>query len=343
MKKFIFSLVLFALIQPVYSQISLDSTFTLSGSVDVYYRGNFTGSNDASSGATIAPGSSFANNPGFALGMFNLKGAYSKPKYGFLADLVFGPRGKDAVFNAPAGLNIVNQLYGYYQLSDKVKVTLGNFNTYLGYEVISPVGNFNYSTTYMFSYGPFNHTGLKFDFALGSGFTLAAALMNPTDFTLFNPTGDIYYGAQLGYAGSKGSAFLNYLGGDGYNQVDLTASAQLTSKFFAGINATTAFDNFSGAALYTKITAKDNVIFGVRGEYFSNINNNAIVLVNPDESVFDLTFSLNLIKESFRLIPEVRFDFHSDEAIVTETKPNGDPLKTSKSLASFVLAGVYSF
>jgi hypothetical protein len=343
MNKIFTSIVCIFILTNVNAQISLDSTFTLSGSVDVYYRGNFNASNDLSSGATVAPGSSFANNPGFALGMFNLKGTFSQPKYGFVADLVFGPREKDAVFNAPGGLNIVNQLYGYYQLSDKVKVTLGNFNTYLGYEVISPVGNLNYSTSYLFSYGPFNHTGLKLDFALGGGFTLTGALMNPTDFTLYNPNGKLYYGAQLGHAGGSGSVFLNYLGGDGYNQVDLTASRQLTSKFFGGINASLASDNFSGLALYTKISATDNVAIGVRGEYFKNIDNSAIVLVNPDESVYDLTFSLNVVKDKFRLIPELRFDIHSNDAIVLETDSKGDPKKSGKNLASFVLAGVYSF
>ncbi|HAE72380.1 MAG TPA: porin, partial [Flavobacteriaceae bacterium] len=42
--------------------------------------------------------------------------------------------------------NIVNQLYMYWNVSDKVTLTMGNFNTFLGYEVISPAANFNYST-----------------------------------------------------------------------------------------------------------------------------------------------------------------------------------------------------
>ena len=80
--------------------------------------------------------------------MVNLIGAYEGEKVGFVADLVFGPRGEDAVFaspfyNANGSSNIVNQLYAYWNVSDKVKITLGNFNTFLGYEVISPTANFN--------------------------------------------------------------------------------------------------------------------------------------------------------------------------------------------------------
>ena len=140
-----------------------EPTFTISGSVDTYFRTNLSGgTNDAMDTiGTLAPTSSFANAPGFSLGMANLVMGYEGEKAGFVADLVFGPRGADAVFASGPALNIVNQLYAYYNVTDNFKLTLGNFNTFLGYEVISPTANFNYSTSYMFSYGPFSHTGLK--------------------------------------------------------------------------------------------------------------------------------------------------------------------------------------
>jgi hypothetical protein len=342
MKKLIFPVVLLITVFNLNGQIKLDSSFSLSGSVDMYFRSNVNNSNDASLGTTTAPGSSFANNPGFSLGMFNLKGSYDTEKYGFMADMVFGPRGVDAVFNAPAGLGMMNQLYGYYNLSDKVTVTLGSFNTYLGYEVISPTVNFNYSTSYLFSYGPFSHAGLKLAFDLGSGFSLTTALMNPTDFTLSNPTGKYNYGGQLGYAGDKGSVFLNYLGGDGYNQIDLTTGTQLTEKFYVGLNATTAIDLFSGVALYSNVAATDDLKFGARVEYFSNVGLEGI-LVAPDQNVLDFTLSANYTKGNFKLIPEIRIDIHSDDAIVKTVDLEGNPKTFGKNLASFVLAGVYSF
>ena len=127
-----------------------EPTFSLSGTVDTYFRSS-----------EYAPGTSFANLPGFSLGMANLIFAYEGEDHGFVADLVMGPRGTEAVFNSSGSSNIVNQLYVYYNLSDSVTLTFGNFNTFLGYEVISPAANFNYSTSYLFSYGPFSHTGLK--------------------------------------------------------------------------------------------------------------------------------------------------------------------------------------
>jgi len=339
-----------------YSQIKIDSTFSLSGSVDVYFRRNLNTSNammDAegqSTNTTIAPGSSFANLPGFALGMFNLKANYTQANYGFVADLVFGPRGADAVFRSRPGLNIVNQMYGYYQITDKIKATLGNFNTYLGYEVISPVPDYNYSTSYMFSYGPFSHSGFKLDFDLGSGFNLLAALMNPTDFTNFDPIGKFNIGGQLGYTGGKGSIFLNYLGGNDYNQIDLTTSTQMTDKIFLGLNATVASDLFSGVAIYAQIATTDAISFGLRAEHFMDNGIGAIGGdVTKSQSVTDLTFSMNYKVGNLRIIPEVRVDiFSTDDFVVKDYTFNptmGENIGSSfgKNLSSFVLAAVYAF
>ena len=176
--------------------------FSISGTVDAYFRSNLNAPNVGDN--TMAPGSSFAQLPGFALGMANIITAYEGEKVGFVADLVFGPRGTDAIFNSPmysATGNVVNQLYMYWNVSEKVTLTMGNFNTFLGYEVISPAANFNYSTSYLFSYGPFSHTGIKADFALGKDLSAMIGVFNPTDLTEYNPTGIYAFGAQLGYKG----------------------------------------------------------------------------------------------------------------------------------------------
>ena len=97
-------------------------TLKISGSVDAYFRGNLNGSNDPASGGTLAPGTSFANLPGFALGMVNLVGEYESGKVGAVADLVVGPRGAEAVFGSPAPLNLVNQLYVYYNVNEENEI-----------------------------------------------------------------------------------------------------------------------------------------------------------------------------------------------------------------------------
>ena len=328
-----------------YAQIQVDSSFTVSGSVDTYFRTNFNSTNNATNGGTIAPGTSFADLPGFSLGMFNLVGTYEGKKAGFTADLVFGPRGEDAVFGSEGSSNIVNQLFAFWNVSDKVKLTLGNFNTFLGYEVISPTVNFNYSTSYMFSWGPFSHTGLKADFDLGGGFTLMTAVLNPTDFTEFNPFGAdaIAGGLQLGYSNDKGGAWLNTIISDDFYQIDLTTGWQATDKVYVGFNATTAKESFSGAALYLQVATSDALSLGIRGEYFLDSGVGVVDLDmedGEDESVFDITLSANYKVGNLTIIPEIRLDAFSQDLVIPDFEKITE---VESSLASFVLAAVYSF
>lgn len=317
--------------------------FSFSGSVDAYYRANITAPNDEEA---IAPGSSFAQLPGFSLGMANLIAAYEGEKVGFVADLVFGPRGTDAIFASPmysATGDIVNQLYVYWNVSDAVTLTFGNFNTFLGYEVISPVANFNYSTSYLFSYGPFSHTGLKADFDLGNEWSAMVAVMNPTDLTEFNPTGDYAVGAQLGYSGQ----FLNFLYSQGGFEVDYTGGFDLSEEFFLGINAAhySAEDDggsFTGAALYPQYAVSETFSLGLRGEYFmtgdffgdvSGIGSDA----DGDGSVLALTLTGSATIGNLILKPEIRLDSSAEDAFIdTDLAP-------TSSLASVLFAAIYSF
>ncbi len=317
-----------------------EAGFSISGSVDTYFRTNLNSTNDPENGGTLAPASSFANKPGFSLGMLNLIASYEGAKAGFVGDLVFGPRGADAVFGAPAvgQLPIVNQLYAYWNVTDKVTLTLGNFNTFLGYEVISPTANFNYSTSYMFSYGPFSHTGLKATVDLGGGFSLLGAIMNPTDATDWNPTNNYYGGAQLGYEFANGGAWLNTVFTEGFFQVDLTTGVDVSDKVYVGLNATSASDSFYGVAGYFQVATSDALKLGLRGEYFADQGG---VAIDVDESVFNVTASANYKVGNLTIIPEVRLDALSYDGFTYDATA-GDT-RIGSSLSSFVLAAVFSF
>ena len=79
-----------------------EPTFTISGSIDTYFRTNLSGgTNDPTDGGTTAPATSFANGTGFSLGMANVIMSYDGAKVGFVADLVVGPRGAEAVLDQP--------------------------------------------------------------------------------------------------------------------------------------------------------------------------------------------------------------------------------------------------
>ena len=343
--KYLFLLALIMTTSSAFSQEKEEADeapkFTFSGTIDAYYRANL---NSANSGANYsAPGSSFANLPGFALGMANVIAGYEGEKVGFVADLVFGPRGTDAVFASPMYSltgDIVNQLYVYWNVSDNITLTFGNWNTFLGYEVISPAANFNYSTSYLFSYGPFSHTGLKADFDLGNDFSLMLAVMNPTDLTEFNPNGKYAFGAQLGYSGQ----FLNFVADDGAFEVDFTGGFDLSEEFFLGINAA-YFDGaddgpgFYGAALYPQYKTSENFTIGLRGEYFAEHDGEfgAIGTGVEDSSVFAVTLTGSATIGDLIIKPELRLDSTSDDAFLDS---DGAPMS---SLSSFLLAAIYAF
>ena len=328
------------------------SKLSISGSVDSYFRANFNGlnkfefdENGDELGSPQAPASSFANDPGFAIGMANIILGYEGEKVGFVADLVFGPRGEDAVFLSGPSTNMVNQLYAYYMVNDKVKLTLGNFNTFLGYEVISPVGNFNYSTSYMFSYGPFSHTGLKADFAFNDSWSGMLAIMNPTDLTEFNPFGLYSVSGQLGYSNHSGSAYLNVIYGEqapdseATFQIDLTTGWDVTSAFYLGLNTTyitTDGSGFYGAALYPQIKATENFALGLRAEYFKELEDGGPVY-GADVRTVDFTLTGKYSVGNLSIKPELRLDSVSENVFIDKD------LIPSDNLSSFILAVVYAF
>jgi len=292
-------------------------TFSVSGSVDTYFRGS-----------EYAPSTSFANLNGFSLGMANIVLAYEGEKHGFVADLVYGPRGADAVFNSGGSSSIVNQLYVYYNVSDSFKLTLGNFNTFLGYEVISPVANFNYSTSYMFSNGPFSHTGIKADFTLSENASLMLGVLNSTDYTEAQPAADDYMiGAQLGLYGQ----YVNFITGNGVTQFDFTGGLDISDSFFLGVNATTYEDDngeWSGLALYPQLAMSDSFSLGLRGETFDIKDTNTFTA---------LTITGSFTSGNLIIKPEVRID--SADNNVSTWSADG----TADNLSSFLLAAIYSF
>ncbi|AWW30294.1 porin [Echinicola strongylocentroti] len=358
------------------------SKVSISGSVDAYYRANFNAPNkELPNGTFVAPATSFANRPGFALGMANIITAYEGEKVGFVADLVFGPRGTDAVFNSTGSSNIVNQLYMYWNVSDAVTFTFGNFNTFLGYEVISPAANFNYSTSYMFSYGPFSHTGLKADIALSENWSLMAAVMNPTDWTEFNWAGSYTGGLQLGYENDNGGTWLNLLYGDQDGvldedypltmgqtsggstfQIDLTTGYNVSEMVYLGLNATynttAAGESFNGTDIvdedgdgygfygvagYVQASTSDRFSIGLRGEYFNVFNNGLEGVVGVDTDGDGNVFAVTL-SGNYKIVENFTLipEVRLDSMSEEDYFVNNE-LAGSKSLSSFLLAAVFSF
>ena len=175
---------------------------SITGSADLYYRYDF-----AKKGNSFT---SFTNSHNrFELGMATVKLEHKTAKLDMVADLGFGRRarefsytddngnGRDVVFSA------IKQLYISYAPASWVKFTAGTWATHVGYELVDAYANRNYSMSYMFTNGPFSHTGFKVDLTKGkSGFMLGIA--NPTDYK-YVPSGALnkkFFLAQYSLAAS---------------------------------------------------------------------------------------------------------------------------------------------
>ena len=354
-----------------------EPSFSFSGSIDTYFHTTLKTQN-AFYGNMHASSTSFADGKGFALGMANFIASYSGEKVGFVGDVVFGPRGQAAVFGTASSQAVVNQLYAYYNFNDKLKFNLGQFNTFLGYEVISPAVNFHYSTSYLFSWGPFNHTGARLDFDSGNGFGAKLAVMNPTDIVEFNPVNTYTLGAQLSYSGDAGGVYLNFLFGDQDGkldedestagetsagtlfQADVTAGYDLSEKFYLGFNASIqtvgdgeTFDgstisdiggdpsSFLGFAVYPKLSLTENFALGLRAEYFAVKNYHLGIFgldANGDGNVIDVTVSGNLKAGRLTFIPELRIDMTSEDSFF-----RAGATSPTNILPTLNFAAVYSF
>ena len=228
---------------------SKSSLPTITGSFDAYYRFNFANAKDADGNPVTNNYTSFTNSQNsFELGMVSLQAAHSFGKASVFADLGFGRRAQE--FDYPDGdgngfysLASVKQAYLSYAVSDKFKLTIGKWATHVGYELADAYLNRNYSMDYMFSYGPFSHTGLKADIGLGGKSALMLGVANPTDnATTMSSRKFALAQFSTGTADDKLKAYLNYVGTYGgslsASQFDLVLIGAVTDKFSIGYNGT---------------------------------------------------------------------------------------------------------
>jgi hypothetical protein len=343
------------------SSFAQDSTktLTISGSVDGYYRHNFA---NASDGINSNNRTSFTNSQGaFALGMATIKADATSlsGKITGTVDLGFGQRAEEFSYYEKASgssLALVKQMYLSYALSSKVKITAGKFATHVGYELMDAPLNRNYSMSYMFTNGPFSHTGVKMDVTEGNvGFMLGVAnFIDQTVSTsnvksliaqLSGGSADGKFKTYLNYAGCFGStAGLNPLGLKSFSQLDLVVTGVVSDKFNLGFNATVQSRNqiegsaledgsWKGAALYLNVDPSAKVGLTLRSEYISDSK----MIYFGTKNIFANTFSLNIKTGAFTLIPELRFESAQSGFY---SKNDGS---TSKSTATALLAAVYKF
>lgn len=312
----------------------------ISGSGDLYYKYDFSKIPNI--------GTSFATDQNsLSLGMLDIALKKSFGKVSFVGELSFGPRGAGQSIPDVGGQSFhIQNLYATYAFTDKFSMTAGYMGTFIGYEVISPVANFHYSTSYLFTNGPFQNAGIKANYKISDKFGAMLGIFNDTwNNYQANPNKGLNaIGGQLSYASGPVSAYLNFMDGSVSGTIlDLTASFQLSEKFKLGLNAADfsgVVDDagFSGVAFYPSYSITDAFALGLRAEYFQAKENAAgFSGVAADESVTAFTLSGNYKHGGFTLIPEFRLDNGSASQFF---ESNGSP---TKSASQATLAVVYGF
>jgi hypothetical protein len=324
---------------------------TFSGFADAYFRSDFmsTPANNRTS---------FTNtHNSFELGMASMKVDYTKGKVSMTADVGIGKRAQEFSYNETGLTSAIKQLYISYQANDWLKLTAGSWATHVGYELVDAPANRNYSMSYMFSWGPFFHTGVKAEVTTGnSGFMFGIA--NPTDFKTAPINSSKYVLAQYSVALSDDvKAYVNYVGGKRYTdsaktgQFDLVLTAKASDLFSLGFNGTVASNRFQqnnkyddkstkwwGSALYLNLDPTPGFGITLRSEYFSDKNSlAAMATASEGAAVFANTLSGNIRVGGLTLIPEFRVESASGKIYSNKNGAAGS------SDASFLIAAVYKF
>jgi hypothetical protein len=319
---------------------------TITGSADLYYRYDLSRSDKNNF-------TSFTNTHNqFMLGMASIKLEHKTARVDMVADLGVGPRAREFAYNDDGITQAIKQLYISYSFNNWLKVTAGSWSTHIGYEVLDANANRNYSMSYLFTNGPFSHTGLKADFTAGKS-GLMIGIANPTDYRAIPSEGHNNKNiiAQYSYAPSDNlKLYLNYTGGrdiedNRIHQYDLVLTARTSTLFSFGLNSSLnksslAIEKYSssrcwwGSALYLTIDPKTWYGLTLRTEYFNDAKG---ARLPAPASVVATTLSANFKVDGFTFIPEFRLDNANTPVY---SRHDGAPTYTA---ASFLLAAVYSF
>ena len=328
LQKLLLSGIAMSLINNAFSQDSAKAySLAVTGSTDLYYRYDIakTKANNLTS---------FTNSHNsFELGMASVKVDYQASKVQMVVDIGVGKRAQEFSYNDEGILSSIKQLYISYAPASNVKFTAGSWATHVGYELVDPNLNRNYSMSYMFTNGPFFHTGLKGEVSFGvNGFMVGLA--NPTDYK-YVPDGQMnskFLLAQYSFTpGDIFKAYVNYVGGKGVDttksdQFDLVLTSKLSKKFNLAYNSTlnrTTFylgdklydktKSWWGSALYVNFDPSKTLGLTLRQEYFSDQNHLKVFSGNNEGGgILATTFSANVRTGSLTFIPEIRFDKASE-------------------------------
>jgi len=295
----------------------------------------------------------------FQLDQAALTVAY-QPKAGFGA-LVNVAAGEDMkILNVAEGnnANTFDIVQGFVQYAGgPMTVIAGKFVSLAGAEVIAPVGNTNFSRSFLFWAEPLTHTGIRATFAASDTLSLIAGVNNG-----WNTTSTSYGSktAELGLAYTPNKTFAltaqSYIGKDPQYDaekifVDLVGTYNATDALSFVLNydwgqqeQSNGLPNldWNGLAAYVNYTLSDKWRVSVRAEYLDDKDG---FFTGTPQTLKDgtVTFGYDPIK-SFELRVEVRYDWSNESTFVRSISGATNAADIfANSQTEFSLQGVYKF
>lgn len=350
-----------------------DITLKLGGYVDAYYAHHTRGQNDFRSpnhptgfdGADIGAGGAtngrIFESPGnqFSLGLIQTKFEAGNEDWQVVADLIHGPNAELTNFNNLRGnttgsassttSTAIKQAYVSAKLIKDLKLTVGQFGTHIGYEVVESYQNANYMLGYLFGFGPFYHTGAKLDYAISDKISVMAGVVNGWDLQADNNKDKTVIGQITLKPISELTLIFNYAGGNetrtsdsttipsttvGYSNVggmrhiaDFVAQYQVSKMIKVGVNVVygenkvnkdTAAAVWGGAAAYLSVTPVDGFTASYRLDYFDDRQGarSLFGLTRPSATKVmghTVTGTISMYGGHFLIRPEVKYDMADAE------------------------------
>lgn len=359
-------------------------TLSFSGYIDSYFSANFNKPLSMSNVGQSGTSRVFDTRSGqLSLGLVQAMMTYTTDRSEAVVDLAFGPNADmanygNALFNTALA---IKQAYFSYNFTDKFSMTVGQFGTHIGYEVIDAPVNFNYSLSNLFNNGPFYHAGVKATYAFSDKVSLMAGIVNNVDGLGDNNRKKGVIGQLFIAPVEEWSIYLNAIHSneadpmaDGstpkafYQVFDLATSYQVTDNFLLGLNAAIGTQkgdmqggggpseakSWGGTAVYANLKLSELFSLGGRYEYFDNSNGVRGLVSFPEglEGVsigthvnsYTLTGNFTLASGHILIKPEIRIDSHAKRGageLQQFEDSKGNFTKNSQTTAG--LAFIYKF
>jgi len=359
-------------------------TLSFNGYLDSYYSANFNKPLSMTNSGQSGTSRVFDTRSGqLTLGLIQTMLSYTTDRSEAVVDLAFGPNADMANYGNAiySSALIIKQAYFSYNFTDKFSMTVGQFGTHIGYEVIDAPVNFNYSLSNLFNNGPFYHAGLKATYSFSDKAALMVGVVNNVDGLGDNNRKKGLIGQFFVSPTDGWSIYLNAIYSNEanpsttgntpkafYEVLDLATTYQVTDNVLLGFNTAIGSQkgdmqgaggpsdakNWGGAAFYANLKTSELFSIGGRYEYFDNTNGVRGLLSYPQGpdnpgigthvSSYTLTGNFTLASGHILIKPEIRMDAHA--------KRNGNELQqfedakgnfTKNSQTTAGLAFIYKF